>query len=219
MLIRKSGLSTFTLNKGCLKWLHGTMSGDTMEITLDKKWIIEVIRWELNPLNWIRNNDQLAGLPLKNGKQMAGTSLWRPRNDITLLNRRLRWPESCWEASGPLHLRKEKWKKVEVLHLFRCYTHTHNQLFHMYNFGTPNSFTHTSFVFLSFLVLFQLLLLIIGRSRLVGLSGHLPHLITRGHPEYSLVKDLMFDPWWKHNIVLLFWGSFPLKNRLSSFSS
>ena len=27
--------------------------------TLDKKWIIEVIRWELNPLtcNWIRNND------------------------------------------------------------------------------------------------------------------------------------------------------------------
>ena len=149
---------------------------------------------------------------------MAGTSLWRPRKKITLLNRRLRWPESCWEASGPLHLwamsKGRSFTSVQMLH-----THTHNQLFHMYNFGTPNSFTHTSFVFLSFLVLFQLLLLIIGRSRLVGLSGHLPHLITRGHPEYSLVKDLMFDPWWKHNIVLLFWGSFPLKNRLSSFSS
>ena len=25
------------------------------------------------------------------------------QNDFTLLNRRLRWPESCWEASGPLH--------------------------------------------------------------------------------------------------------------------
>ena len=28
-------------------WHH---VGATMEITLDKKWIIEVIRWELNPL-------------------------------------------------------------------------------------------------------------------------------------------------------------------------
>ena len=37
-------------------WHH---VGVTMEITLDKKWIIEVIRWELNPLtcNWNRNND------------------------------------------------------------------------------------------------------------------------------------------------------------------
>ena len=37
-------------------WHH---VGATMEITLDKKWIIEVIRWELNPFtcNWIRNND------------------------------------------------------------------------------------------------------------------------------------------------------------------
>ena len=37
-------------------WHH---VGATMEIALDKKWIIEVIRWELNPLtcNWIKNND------------------------------------------------------------------------------------------------------------------------------------------------------------------
>ena len=31
-------------NQGSLKRVHGTMSGP-----LDKKWIIEVIRWELNP--------------------------------------------------------------------------------------------------------------------------------------------------------------------------
>jgi hypothetical protein len=29
-------------------WHH---VGTTMEITLEKNWIIEVIRWELNPVN------------------------------------------------------------------------------------------------------------------------------------------------------------------------
>ena len=29
-------------------WHH---VGATMEVTLDKKWIIRVIRWELNPIN------------------------------------------------------------------------------------------------------------------------------------------------------------------------
>ena len=36
--------------KGCLKWLHGTMVGATMEITLDKNWFIIVIRQELSPV-------------------------------------------------------------------------------------------------------------------------------------------------------------------------
>ena len=49
--------------------------------------------------------------------------------------------------------------------------HTHTQLFHVHNFGTPNSFTNTSCVFPSSLVVLQLLFLIVGRCWLVGLSG------------------------------------------------
>ena len=147
---------------------------------------------------------------------MAGTSLWRPR-------KKSHFSTGVFVGLSPVEKPQApciygRCQKVEVLHLFRCYTHTQPTLSYVQLWHTELFHTHLLCLF-SFLVLFQLLLLIIGRSRLVGLSGHLPHLITRGHPEYSLVKDLMFDPWWKHNIVLLFWGSFPLKNRLSSFSS
>ena len=79
--------------------------------TLDKKWIIEVIRWELNPLtcNWIRKRKT-------DGRYVILAS----QNDFTLLNRRLRWPESCWEASGPLHLwamsKGRSFTSVQMLH-------------------------------------------------------------------------------------------------------
>ena len=43
------------------------------------------------------------------------------QNNCTLLNRRLRWPESCWEASGPLR----KLVGYKFLHLLRWFTHTH----------------------------------------------------------------------------------------------
>ena len=78
-----------------------------MEITLDKKWIIEVIRWELNPLtcNWIRNTDlkkisskwyTMNMKKLSEKRKTDGTYvILASQNDITLLNRRLRWPESC----------------------------------------------------------------------------------------------------------------------------
>ena len=40
------------LKKGSLTWVHGHHVGATMEITLEleKKWIIEVIQWELTPI-------------------------------------------------------------------------------------------------------------------------------------------------------------------------
>ena len=92
-------------------WHH---VGVTMEITLDKKWIIEVIRWELNPptCSQIRNNDLRSGswlgrLPLTINWKIAGTLARRHR----------------WVFIGPCHLCVHR-PPAEVLHLFRCYTHT-----------------------------------------------------------------------------------------------
>ena len=85
-------------------WHH---VGAKMEITLDKKWIIEVICWELNPLtcNWIRNNDlkkissKWYTMNMKTFSEKRKTDgryvILASQNDFTLLNRRLRWPESC----------------------------------------------------------------------------------------------------------------------------
>ena len=117
--------------------IYRQTDAQTYTHTLDKKWIIEVIRWELNPLtcNWIRNNDlkkissKWYTMNMKTFSEKRKTDgryvILASQNDFTLLNRRLRWPESCWEASGPLQEGKKKEKKETFLHLFRCYTHTH----------------------------------------------------------------------------------------------
>ena len=64
-----------------------------------------------------------------------------------------------------------KKKKREVLHLFRCYTHTH--ISSTYSCCLTHRSSTTSFVFPSFPVPLQLLFLIIGRSWLAGLAGPL----------------------------------------------
>ena len=82
--------------------------------TLDKKWIIEVIRWELNPLtcNWIRKRKT-------DGRYVILAS----QNDFTL------WT-GVFVGLSPVEKPQApciygQCQKVEVLHLFRCYTHTH----------------------------------------------------------------------------------------------
>ena len=103
-----------THNKLCVRdvcFTHTHMSmtyiSHTIFHTLDKKWIIEVIRWELNPLtcNWIRNNDlkkissKWYTMNMKTFSEKRKTDgtyvILASQNDFTLLNRRLRWPESC----------------------------------------------------------------------------------------------------------------------------
>ena len=103
--------------------IYRQTDAQTYTHTLDKKWIIEVIRWELNPLtcNWIRNTDlkkisskwyTMNMKKLSEKRKTDGTYvILASQNDFTLLNRRLRWPESCWEASGPLQEGKNKEKR------------------------------------------------------------------------------------------------------------
>ena len=87
--------------------IYRQTDAQTYTHTLDKKWIIEVIRWELNPLtcNWIKNNDlkkisskwyTMNMKKLSEKRKTDGTYvILASQNDFTLLNRRLRWPESC----------------------------------------------------------------------------------------------------------------------------
>ena len=84
-----------------------------------------------------------------------------------------------------------------IFHTQLCHTHTHhfsssNTIFHIYRFVTQNSSHTTCFTFRSsttsfvFPSLLQHLLLIIGRSWLVGFSGPLIHLSS----EFNLVDTL-----------------------------
>ena len=115
-------------------WHH---VGATMEIALDKKWIIEVIRWELNSLtcNWIKNYDlkkisskwyTMNMKKLSEKRKTDGTYITlAPQNDHTS-------QQASSLASVLLRslrpLQEGKKKKETFLHLFRCYTHTHTHM-------------------------------------------------------------------------------------------
>ena len=110
-------------------WHH---VGATMEVTLDKKWIIRVIRWELNPINL--NLDltffmniyiyDYGGHQLRlrcaqvHHRSLAGTFTRVP-------GRCLRWSPTAQGPRWPPQYIVWKGSITEVLHLFRCYTHTH----------------------------------------------------------------------------------------------
>ena len=58
--------------------------------------------WKRHDGSWVSHAPSQQ-VDVKWNEIEAGTSFWRPRM-ISRFNRHLRWPESCWEASGPLHL-------------------------------------------------------------------------------------------------------------------
>ena len=111
-------------------WHH---VGATMEIALDKKWIIEVIRWELNSLtcNWIKNYD-LKKISSKwytmNMKKLSE----KRKTDGTYITLASQNDHTSQQASSLASvllrslrpLQEGKKKKETFLHLFRCYTHT-----------------------------------------------------------------------------------------------
>ena len=88
---------------------------------------------------------------------------------------------------------------IEVLHLYRWYTHTHTQLFHTQlchtTFTQPVS--HHLLSFLPFPSHFHICLVIMGRSWHVGLSGPFIFLFMSQDdlcPEQ--VKHTLFEPQW-----------------------
>ena len=104
--------------------------------TLDKKLIHHRISWELNPIHAKPNKTKKKGSPLRSIQRKfgggkcethAGTSGWSvpiSQSQTTVFVGQ--WME--WDSLPPCRLKTERKSEgtlVEVLHLFRCFTHTH----------------------------------------------------------------------------------------------
>ena len=84
-----------------------------------------MIRQELNPVTCKLDGKQIN---LRRRKNCRYVGMISP--DITISNHRLRWAADGMRFTAPLHYLKrgeEGRKKKEVLHLSRCYTHTHTR--------------------------------------------------------------------------------------------